>query len=101
MVAKLIKFLYLKHKVRGVRPRLDHHTSLPCAQDAGELSFRALVEETISQLEGAFALIFKSVHFPNEVAASVLSPPYCPPTHVHVDGSCSTRFPPVARYSHR
>lgn len=30
-------------------------------------SFRQLVEETVSQLEGAYALIFKSVHFPGEV----------------------------------
>eukprot|EP00045_Choanoeca_perplexa_P012808 m.141888 g.141888 ORF g.141888 m.141888 type:complete len:690 (-) comp16141_c0_seq1:80-2149(-) len=52
VVAKLIKYLYIKHK------------------DSGELSFRSLVEETVSQLEGAFALIFKSVHFPNEMVAA-------------------------------
>ena len=30
-------------------------------------TFRDLVEKTINSLEGAYALIFKSVHFPNEV----------------------------------
>ena len=35
-----------------------------------QLNFRELVEETVSQLEGAFALIFKSRHYPGEVVAA-------------------------------
>jgi len=31
------------------------------------VSFRRLVEETVQELEGAFALVFKSIHFPNKV----------------------------------
>lgn len=52
-VVKLIKYLYDKHKAAGDR-----------------LTFQDLVELVISQLEGAFALLFKSVHFPGEVAAT-------------------------------
>ncbi|XP_068240592.1 glutamine--fructose-6-phosphate aminotransferase [isomerizing] 2-like isoform X4 [Palaemon carinicauda] len=33
-------------------------------------SFRELVEQVIQQLEGAFALCFKSMHFPGEVVAT-------------------------------
>jgi hypothetical protein len=37
-------------------------------QLAGEdMSFLELAEETVSQLEGAFALVFKSTHFPQEL----------------------------------
>jgi len=35
-----------------------------------KLSFRELVEQVIQQLEGAFALCFKSVHFPGEVVTT-------------------------------
>jgi len=34
------------------------------------LSFTSLVKGVIKELEGAFALIFKSVHFPNEIVAT-------------------------------
>eukprot|EP00128_Syssomonas_multiformis_P013860 Colp12_sorted_trinity150504_noHs@10795 len=49
-VAKLIKYIY------------DSQTEL--------FEFRQLVEAVIQKLEGAFALIFKSVHFPGEVVAT-------------------------------
>ena len=34
------------------------------------VSFRGVVEETCAQLEGAFALVFKSVLYPGEVVAT-------------------------------
>ena len=52
-VVKLIKYVYDKHKAAG-----------------DKLTFQDLVELVITQLEGAFALLFKSVHFPGEVAAT-------------------------------
>lgn len=52
-VVKLIKYLYDKHKASG-----------------DKLTFQDLVELVIAQLEGAFALLFKSVHFPGEIAAT-------------------------------
>lgn len=53
VVVKLIKFLYDKHKSQGDR-----------------LTFQDLVELVIAQLEGAFSFLFKSVHFPGELAAT-------------------------------
>jgi len=53
VVVKLIKYLYDKHKAQGDR-----------------LTFQDLVELVISQLEGAFAFLFKSSHFPGELAAA-------------------------------
>jgi len=53
VVVKLIKYLYDKHKAAGDR-----------------LTFQDLVELVIAQLEGAFSLLFKSIHFPGELAAS-------------------------------
>lgn len=50
-IAKLLKHIYDMHKDDG-------------------LSFRELVERVIQQLEGAFALAFKSVHFPGEIVVS-------------------------------
>ncbi|XP_022651228.1 glutamine--fructose-6-phosphate aminotransferase [isomerizing] 1-like isoform X2 [Varroa destructor] len=35
-----------------------------------ELSFRELIEQTIQQIEGAFALVFKSSRFPNQCVAA-------------------------------
>eukprot|EP00052_Salpingoeca_macrocollata_P004441 m.41318 g.41318 ORF g.41318 m.41318 type:complete len:696 (+) comp14217_c0_seq1:266-2353(+) len=35
-----------------------------------KLNFRQLVERTVSELEGAFALVFKSRHFPEEAVAA-------------------------------
>lgn len=49
IIAKLIHHLYNKHP---------------------QYSFRELVEQVIQQLEGAFALAFKSKHFPGECVAS-------------------------------
>lgn len=53
VVVKLIKYLYDKHKAQG-----------------DKLTFQDLVELVIAQLEGAFSFLFKSVHFPGELAAS-------------------------------
>jgi glucosamine--fructose-6-phosphate aminotransferase (isomerizing) len=53
VVVKLIKFLYDKHKAQGDR-----------------LTFQDLVELVIAQLEGAFSFLFKSIHFPGELAAT-------------------------------
>jgi glucosamine--fructose-6-phosphate aminotransferase (isomerizing) len=50
-IAKLAKFLY--DSARGK-----------------QLSFTALIKAVIKELEGAFAVIFKSKHFPNEVVAA-------------------------------
>lgn len=52
-VVKLIKYIFDKQEKAGVK-----------------LSFRDLVEETISMVEGAFALVFKSIHYPNELVAT-------------------------------
>lgn len=49
VIAKLIKHL---------------HDTLP------NLSFREIVEQAIQQLEGAFALVLKSIKFPNQVVAT-------------------------------
>jgi len=51
-VAKLAKYLFDSQK--GGKP----------------ISFTSLVKAVIKELEGAFALIFKSVHYPNEVVAT-------------------------------
>ncbi|KAJ3356848.1 glutamine--fructose-6-phosphate transaminase (isomerizing) [Entophlyctis luteolus] len=52
-VAKLSKYLYDQQKKDGKKA----------------LSFTALVKLVCKQLEGAFALIFKSTHYPNEMVA--------------------------------
>ncbi|RKP06251.1 isomerising glucosamine-fructose-6-phosphate aminotransferase [Thamnocephalis sphaerospora] len=52
VVAKLVKYVYDSHKNK-----------------AG-LTFSDLVKNVIKELEGAFALIVKSIHFPNEVVAA-------------------------------
>ncbi|CAF3003111.1 unnamed protein product [Rotaria socialis] len=51
VVVKLVKYLYDKHKDENV-------------------SFQKLIEMACSQLEGAFALLFKSTHFPGELCAT-------------------------------
>jgi len=53
VVVKLIKYLYDKHKAQG-----------------DKLTFQDLVELVIAQLEGAFSFLFKSIHFPGELAAT-------------------------------
>ncbi|XP_043912663.1 glutamine--fructose-6-phosphate aminotransferase [isomerizing] 1-like [Protopterus annectens] len=50
-VAKLIKYIY------------DN-------SDNEEMSFDTLVERVVQQLEGAFALLFKSVHYPGQVVGT-------------------------------
>ena len=44
-----------------------HHSQ---SREGGRVSFRLVVEETCAQLEGAFALVFKSVLSPGEVVAT-------------------------------
>jgi len=53
VAVKLIKYLYDKHKAQG-----------------DNLTFQDLVELVIAQVEGAFSFLFKSVHFPGELACS-------------------------------
>jgi len=52
VIAKLVRHIY--------------HT----CDNPGQLSFRQLVETTCQQLEGAFALVFKSVLYPGQVVAT-------------------------------
>ncbi|KPP78890.1 glutamine--fructose-6-phosphate aminotransferase-like [Scleropages formosus] len=49
-IAKLVKYMY------------DNRES--------DISFATLVERVIQQLEGAFALVFKSIHFPGEAVGT-------------------------------
>jgi glucosamine--fructose-6-phosphate aminotransferase (isomerizing) len=58
-VAILIKYLYDTRVAEGDE----------------DIDFRTLVEDTSSQLEGAYALVFKSAHFPGEVVATRLGSP--------------------------
>ncbi|CAG8578222.1 646_t:CDS:2 [Paraglomus brasilianum] len=51
-VAKLAKYLYDEQRGNN------------------NLTFTALVKAVVKELEGAFALIFKSTHFPNEIVAT-------------------------------
>lgn len=53
VVVKLCKYLYDKHRAAG-----------------DKLSFQDLVELTCAQLEGAFSFLFKSIHFPGELACT-------------------------------
>ncbi|NXB07403.1 GFPT1 aminotransferase, partial [Cnemophilus loriae] len=50
-IAKLVKYMY------------DN-------RDSDDISFTTLVERVIQQLEGAFALVFKSVHFPGQAVGT-------------------------------
>ena len=59
VIAKLIKFLYDSQREEGYNP----------------VSFVNLVKGVAKELQGAYALIFKSVHFPNEVVATRLGSP--------------------------
>eukprot|EP00854_Cymbomonas_tetramitiformis_P017313 gene17313-20606_t len=54
VIPKLAKFLYDSMKEKG---------------SSRELTFRQLVCEVMKQLEGAYALLFKSPHFPGELIA--------------------------------
>ncbi|CAF1676561.1 unnamed protein product, partial [Adineta ricciae] len=51
VVIKLVKYLYDKHKQENI-------------------SFQKLIEMACSQLEGAFALLFKSIHYPAQLCAT-------------------------------
>lgn len=51
VVVKLVKYLYDKYKRE-------------------KISFQKLIEMACSQLEGAFALLFKSTHYPGELCAT-------------------------------
>lgn len=53
-VAKLALYLFDQNKASGKQP----------------LTFHALVKMVIKELEGAFALLFKSTHYPNELIAT-------------------------------
>eukprot|EP00050_Salpingoeca_kvevrii_P001039 m.161127 g.161127 ORF g.161127 m.161127 type:complete len:690 (-) comp10283_c0_seq1:127-2196(-) len=53
VIAVLIKYLFDKARANGEEPQ-----------------FLSLVENVIRELEGAFALVFKSVHFPGQVVAT-------------------------------
>uniref|UniRef100_A0A4W6G760 glutamine--fructose-6-phosphate transaminase (isomerizing) n=1 Tax=Lates calcarifer TaxID=8187 RepID=A0A4W6G760_LATCA len=50
-IAKLVKYMY------------DN-------RESDDISFTTLVEQVIQQLEGAFALVFKSVHYPGEAVGT-------------------------------
>jgi len=54
-IAKLIKFMYDKRKAEGPN---------------NEVSFREIVEASCQQLEGAFAIVVKSAHYPNEAVCT-------------------------------
>ena len=49
--------------------KLVRHIYQNC-DDPEHLTFRELVEHTCQQLEGAFALVFKSVVYPGQVVAT-------------------------------
>ncbi|CAF3758108.1 unnamed protein product [Adineta steineri] len=51
VVIKLVKYLYDKHKNENI-------------------GFQKLIEMACSQLEGAFALLFKSIHYPGQLCAT-------------------------------
>jgi len=78
-IAKLIKHIYEQHK---------------------NMSFRELVENVIQQLEGAFALAFKSSHYPGELVATRRGSPLV--IGVKSKTKLSTdRFPIVYSKDHR
>lgn len=52
-MAKLTKYIFDSQKEAGV-----------------DLTFSSLVKQVISRLEGSYAFIFKSPHYPNELVAT-------------------------------
>eukprot|EP00040_Diaphanoeca_grandis_P032113 m.193591 g.193591 ORF g.193591 m.193591 type:complete len:677 (-) comp32508_c1_seq1:130-2160(-) len=58
-IAILIQYIYDQAKAKG----------------EGDVTFVQLVEDTVSHLKGSFALVFKSVHFPNQLVATRLGSP--------------------------
>ena len=59
-------FSFISDTDTEVIPKLVAHI----ANEHPEASFRQLVEKSISQLEGAFACVFKSSQFPGECVAT-------------------------------
>jgi len=76
VVVKLMKYVYDKHRAIGDR-----------------LSFQDLVELTCAQLEGAFAFLFKSTHFPGELACTRRGSPLL--IGVKCEGQLATNHIPV------
>jgi glucosamine--fructose-6-phosphate aminotransferase (isomerizing) len=76
VVVKLIKYLYDKHRRAG-----------------DKLSFQDLVELTCAQLEGAFSFLFKSTHFPGELACTRRGSPLL--IGVKCDSQLATNHIPV------
>jgi glucosamine--fructose-6-phosphate aminotransferase (isomerizing) len=76
VVVKLIKYIYDKHKASGEK-----------------LSFQQLVAIVIAQLEGAFSLLFKSIHYPGELAASRRGSPLL--VGVKCEGELATNHIPI------
>ena len=71
-----MKYVYDKHRAIGDR-----------------LSFQDLVELTCAQLEGAFAFLFKSTHFPGELACTRRGSPLL--IGVKCEGQLATNHIPV------
>lgn len=76
VVVKLIKYIFDKHRAQGEK-----------------LSFQQLIAMVISQLEGAFSLLFKSVHYPGELAASRRGSPLL--VGVKCEGELGTNHIPI------
>jgi len=76
VVVKLCKYLYDKHRAAG-----------------DKLSFQDLVELTCAQLEGAFSFLFKSIHFPGELACTRRGSPLL--IGVKCDSQLATNHIPV------
>ena len=76
VVVKLIKCIYDKHRAMG-----------------DKLTFQQLVAMVIAQLEGAFSLLFKSVHYPGELAASRRGSPLL--VGVKCEGELATNHIPI------
>ena len=76
VVVKLIKYIYDKHRAKG-----------------DKLTFQQLTAMVIAQLEGAFSLLFKSVHYPGELAASRRGSPLL--VGVKCEGELATNHIPI------
>uniref|UniRef100_UPI00358FE2A3 glutamine--fructose-6-phosphate aminotransferase [isomerizing] 2-like n=1 Tax=Myxine glutinosa TaxID=7769 RepID=UPI00358FE2A3 len=61
--------------------------------DAKDISFSTLVERVVKELEGAFAIVVKSVHFPGEVVATKRGSPLL--IGVACSGELSTDIIPI------
>ncbi|XP_071952117.1 glutamine--fructose-6-phosphate aminotransferase [isomerizing] 2-like isoform X2 [Antedon mediterranea] len=74
VIAKLCKYVY------------DH-------RENEDMSFRELVEVVIAQLEGAFALCFKSIHYPSQCVGTRRGSPLL--IGVKTKGNLSSNFVPI------